>query len=79
MAGLDWDHYVVTDQAYIRPAEVDDLRGDASKAAKQLGWKPHTTFEDLVREMLENDMRLEGVDPTKHLKSAPLPRAAGEG
>ncbi len=67
-AGMDWQQYVVTDEAYLRPAEVNELRGDASKAAKQLGWRPHTTFEDLVGEMLENDMRLEGVDPSKHLK-----------
>ena len=67
-AGLDWQQYVVTDEAYLRPAEVNELRGDASKAAKQLGWRPRTSFEDLVAEMLENDMRLEGVDPSKHLK-----------
>jgi GDPmannose 4,6-dehydratase len=71
MAGLDWDKYVVVDEAYLRPAEVHVLRGDATKAAKKLGWKPHTSFDDLVREMLENDMRLEGVDPSKHLKKIP--------
>jgi len=68
IAGLDWEKYVVVDSAYLRPAEVDDLRGDASKAAAKLGWKPRTSFTELVREMLENDMRLEGVDPSKHLK-----------
>jgi GDPmannose 4,6-dehydratase len=69
-AGMDWQEYVVTDDAYLRPAEVHELRGDPSKAARQLGWKPLTTFEELVREMLENDMRLEGVDPSKHLKKS---------
>jgi GDPmannose 4,6-dehydratase len=78
-AGLDWGKYVVVDEAYMRPAEVNELRGDASKAAKQLGWRPRTSFEELVREMLENDMRLEGVDPAKHLKPVRVPRAAAEG
>jgi GDPmannose 4,6-dehydratase len=70
MAGLDWDKYVVVDEAYLRPSEVDELRGDASKAARRLGWKPKTTFHDLVHEMLEHDLTLEGVDPTKHLQKA---------
>ncbi len=67
MAGLDWNKYVVFDEAFLRPAEVHELRGDASKAAKKLGWKPKTTFEELVHEMLEHDLKLEGVDPAKHL------------
>jgi GDPmannose 4,6-dehydratase len=68
VAGLDWEKYVVVDEAYMRPAEVHELRGDASKAAKQLGWKATTTFDELVHEMLESDLKLEGVDPSKHLK-----------
>lgn len=68
MAGLDWDRYVVIDEAYLRPAEVDQLRGDSSKARAKLGWMPRTSFEDLVHEMLESDLRLEGVDPGQHLK-----------
>jgi GDPmannose 4,6-dehydratase len=67
MVGLDWQKYVIVDEAYMRPAEVHELRGDASKAMKLLGWKPKTTFEALVREMLEHDLAAEGVDPTKHL------------
>jgi len=73
MAGLDSDKYVVVDEAYLRPAEVDELRGDASKAFKRLGWKPKTTFDELVYEMLEHDLTLEGVDPAKHLRK---PQAA---
>jgi len=69
-AGLDWEKYVVVDEAYLRPADVHELRGDASKARQRLGWKPKTTFEDMVVEMLEHDLRLEGVDPAKHLKPA---------
>src|SRR5882762_1594920 len=67
MAGLDWDKFVVVDEAYMRPAEVNELRGDASKATRKLGWKPKTSFNDLVREMLEHDLQLEGVDPAKQL------------
>jgi GDPmannose 4,6-dehydratase len=70
-AGLDWEKYVVRDEAYMRPADVHELRGDASKAAKKFGWKPKTSFEELVHEMLENDLKLEGVDPAKHLRKPP--------
>jgi GDPmannose 4,6-dehydratase len=68
IAGLDWQQYVVVDEAYMRPADVHELRGDASKAAAKLGWTPRTSFEALVREMLEHDLQLEGVDASKHLK-----------
>src|SRR6266513_4057550 len=66
LVGLDPGKYVVSDPAYMRPAEVHELRGDPSKAERKLGWKARTSFETLVREMLENDMKLEGVDPTHH-------------
>jgi GDPmannose 4,6-dehydratase len=68
LAGLDWKAYVVVDEAYLRPADVHELRGDASKAKKKLGWEPKSTFEELVREMLEHDLKLEGVDPAKHVR-----------
>src|SRR5207245_2699131 len=68
LVGLDWEKYVTVDEAYLRPADVEELRGDPSKAIKKLGWKPKTTFEQLVHEMLENDLKLEGVDPAKHLR-----------
>ncbi len=64
---LDWQKYVIIDEAYMRPADVHELRGDASKAMKLLGWKPKTTFDELVREMLEHDLSAEGVDPAQHL------------
>ncbi|MCS6849873.1 MAG: GDP-mannose 4,6-dehydratase [Gemmataceae bacterium] len=54
--GLDWRKYVVLDPALIRPAEVDLLVGDASKARRQLGWKPEVDFEGLVRMMVEADL-----------------------
>ena len=48
----------------VRPAEVDDLVGDASKAKRELGWEPRTSFEDLVRLMVDADLRsLQGGAP----------------
>jgi GDPmannose 4,6-dehydratase len=55
--GLDWERYVVTDPALMRPAEVDLLRGDITKVREKLGWEPKTTFKDLVALMVEADLR----------------------
>ena len=55
-AGLDWEEHVVVDEQFFRPAEVDLLIGDPSKAREQLGWKPEVGFEDLVRNMVEADL-----------------------
>lgn len=55
--GLDWHDYVVIDSAYMRPAEVDHLLGDYSKAKNVLGWEPAITFKDLIIEMLEYDLK----------------------
>jgi GDPmannose 4,6-dehydratase len=57
-AGLDIDHHVVTDESLKRPAEVDHLVGDASKARRELGWKPRTNFEELIRLMVDADYEL---------------------
>jgi GDPmannose 4,6-dehydratase len=54
-AELDWKEYVKIDARYYRPAEVDLLIGDASKAKKILGWRPKTTFAELVRLMVRAD------------------------
>ena len=51
--GLDWQGHVETDAANLRPAEVDRLVGDASKAKRVLGWTPRTSFQELVRLMVE--------------------------
>ncbi len=59
-ADLDWTEHVTFDEAFMRPAEVDLLVGDCSKANSQLGWKPQTTFEELVRKMVESDIDLIG-------------------
>jgi GDPmannose 4,6-dehydratase len=55
-AGLDWHAFVETDIRYLRPTEVDFLLGDASKARRQLGWKPSVDFAELVRRMVECDL-----------------------
>ena len=56
--GLDWQDHVVVDDAFMRPAEVDLLVGDASKAERDLGWRPETSFPDLVRIMVDADVAL---------------------
>jgi len=77
-AGLDWREHVEVDPRYFRPAEVDWLCADASKARRELGWEPTVTFDGLVRIMVDSDMqaveaRLKGG--TAALESA---AAAGE-
>jgi len=62
---LDWEDHVVVDEAFLRPAEVDLLVGDSSKAAERLGWKPRTGFADLVAMMVDADLAL--------LEGAPRP------
>ena len=69
LAGLDCRRYVTTDPELYRPAEVNLLLGDCSKARRQLGWTHKVGFEDLVREMVATDAELAGV---------PLARTAGE-
>lgn len=55
---LKWQDYVEIDERYFRPAEVDLLIGDASKAQEKLGWKPKTMFKDLVKMMVDSDIAL---------------------
>ena len=61
LAGLDYRDYVVADPEFYRPAEVDLLIGNASKAHARLGWRNRTTFAELVREMLEADCAALGI------------------
>ncbi len=56
--GLNWEKHVVVDPEFYRPAEVDQLLADPTKANTQLGWKPLVTFDKLVRMMVDEDMRL---------------------
>lgn len=55
---LDWHDYVVQDPRFMRPAEVDLLVGDASKAGRELGWEPTVTFPELVKMMVDADLKL---------------------
>ena len=55
---LKWEDYVEIDQRYFRPAEVDLLLGDCSKAKQKLGWKPQVTFKELVKLMVDNDLEM---------------------
>ena len=54
----EWDQYVVQDQKFFRPAEVDFLIGDYSKAKNKFGWEPETSFDEMVKKMVDNDIRL---------------------
>jgi len=59
LIGIDnWSSYIKVDQKFIRPVEVSYLLGDASKAKKVLGWEPKTSFKELVKIMVENDIKL---------------------
>lgn len=57
-AGVEWERYVTQDERYFRPTEVDALCGDASKAAREMGWRPETDFPALVADMVQSDMLL---------------------
>lgn len=72
IAGLDYQKYVVVDDQFFRPAEVDLLIGDFSKAKRVLGWEPEVDFDHLVREMVESDCRQLGVALPQ-----PVPAPAG--
>jgi len=56
-AGLDWREHVRVDARYYRPAEVDALCADASKARRVLGWEPQTSFRELVTMMVDGDLK----------------------
>jgi len=57
----DLQQYVESDPRFMRPAEVDILTGDASKAREKLGWKPRVSFPELVRMMVESDLKIEAA------------------
>ena len=62
-AGLDWEKYVKIDPHYFRPTETESLIADAAKAKKELNWEPKITFGDLVKIMVDADMRRLGLEP----------------
>ncbi len=55
---MDWHEYVEIQQRYLRPTEVDYLKGDSAKTRKKLGWRPKTSFKELVTMMVEHDLKL---------------------
>ena len=61
--GLDWKKYVKIDQKYFRPVETEDLAADSRKIKKTIGWKPKIAFKDLVKIMVDADMRKAGLKP----------------
>ncbi len=63
---LDWNEYVEKDPRYYRPAEVDLLLGDATKAREQLGWEPEVNFKQLVHLMVEHDLELARQELAAH-------------
>jgi GDPmannose 4,6-dehydratase len=71
LVGLDYKEHVRIDKAYLRPAEVDTLLGDPTKARQLLGWKPTVEFPELVRLMVEADLKAEGLDPRQVMVKAP--------
>ncbi len=61
LLGLDWKKYVEVDKRHLRPAETPSLQGDYAKAKRVLGWEPKVKFKDLVRIMLEHDLKEHGL------------------
>jgi GDPmannose 4,6-dehydratase len=61
---LDWHCFVVRDERYLRPTEVDFLQGDSGKARRLLGWAPEISFQQLVREMVDHDLELAAQERT---------------
>jgi GDPmannose 4,6-dehydratase len=72
-AGLNWEEHVVFDEKFLRPAEVDALVGDATKAKDKLGWKPTVETPDLARIMVEADMRALNCAGTAWVDRVQLP------
>ena len=64
LLNLDWERHVAVDPRYFRPAEIDRLEGDASKARKILGWRPRVSFPELVRRMVDHDLELARAERT---------------
>ncbi|MFH1448818.1 MAG: GDP-mannose 4,6-dehydratase, partial [bacterium] len=60
---LNWKDYIEIDMRYFRPTEVEFLQADITKTKERLKWEPKTGFRDLVKIMVDSDMRLEGLTP----------------
>jgi GDPmannose 4,6-dehydratase len=73
LVGLDWNDFVEIDPRYYRPAEVDTLLGDPTKATETLGWTARTRWNTLARIMLSNDLRHADIDLTPYPELAAIP------
>jgi GDPmannose 4,6-dehydratase len=73
---LDWKEFVETDPRYYRPAEVDVLLGDASKARRVLGWEPKVSFKQLVRIMVDHDLALARLESSRNSNDSELQRVS---
>jgi GDPmannose 4,6-dehydratase len=73
---LDWKEFVETDPRYYRPAEVDILLGDPSKARRVLGWEPKVGFKELVQIMVDHDLELARLESVRQSAGAKLPTAS---
>ena len=73
---LDWKEFVETDPRYYRPAEVDILLGDPSKARRVLGWEPKVGFKQLVQIMVDHDLELARLESLRQSAGAKLPKAS---
>lgn len=71
-AGLDYRDFVKRDEAVYRPAEVDLLIGDASKARDALGWKPTVNFAALIKEMIAADLELTSASSKRQPLAVPV-------
>ena len=76
-AGLDYKDFVAFDQRYLRPAEVDILQGDSTKAREKLGWQATTTLEQLVAMMVDGDLELAKREKTLRDAGHVLPSMTG--
>jgi GDPmannose 4,6-dehydratase len=70
---LNWQEHVETDPRYFRPAEVDLLLGDASKARTKLGWQPKVSFKELVTLMVDHDLELAKQESLAQEAKGPAP------
>ena len=73
---MDWKEFVETDPRYYRPAEVDLLLGDSSKARRVLGWEPKVGFKELVQIMVDHDLELARLESVRKSAGAKLPQAS---
>ena len=76
MVGLDWKDHVEVDPRYFRPAEVEQLQGDARKARERLRWTPRTTVEQLARMMVDHDLELAAREVTLRNAGHAMPQAS---